>query len=124
VVARTVARYRRGAPRAGELDVKLHSLGYVGLSTAKLDDWTTYANRFLGMQLATSSPHERTEGPSLWGHDRQWPTPNAYERARDLRIRHAAEGTRVPLNVMEGNFAKAADVCPWWNATVRARKAG
>jgi 2,3-dihydroxybiphenyl 1,2-dioxygenase len=69
-------------------------------------------------------PHERKEGPSLWGHDRQWLTPEAYEQARDLRIRTAAEGSRMPLNVMDGNHKVAADVCPWWNAAVGARRAG
>jgi 2,3-dihydroxybiphenyl 1,2-dioxygenase len=70
------------------------------------------------------SPHERKEGPSLWGHDRHWLSPEAYEQARDLRIRNAAEGARVPLNVMEGNYRRAADVCPWWNAAMQKRKAG
>jgi 2,3-dihydroxybiphenyl 1,2-dioxygenase len=72
----------------------------------------------------TWSPHERTEGPSLWGHDRQWLSPEAYAEARELRIRGAAEGVRVPVNVMEGNYQSAADVCPWWSAAVAARKAG
>jgi 2,3-dihydroxybiphenyl 1,2-dioxygenase len=73
---------------------------------------------------AAWKPHERKEGPSLWGHDRQWLTPDAYEQARDLRIRNAAEGGRMPLNVMDGNYKVAADVCPWWNAAVGARRAG
>ena len=73
---------------------------------------------------ATWSPHERKEGPSLWGHDRQWLSPEAYEQARDLRIRNAADGGRMPLNVMDGNYQRAADVCPWWNANVQARKIG
>jgi len=25
---------------------------------------------------------------------------------------------------MDGNYARAADVCPWWNANVQARKTG
>jgi len=25
---------------------------------------------------------------------------------------------------MNGNYARAADVCPWWNANVQARKTG
>ena len=36
----------------------------------------------------------------------------------------AADGSRVPLNVMDGNYLRAADVCPWWNANVQARKTG
>ncbi len=70
------------------------------------------------------TPHERTEGPSLWGHERMWLTPQGREEARDLRIRNAAAGGRAPLNVMDGNYRRARDVCPWWNANVAARKAG
>jgi hypothetical protein len=25
---------------------------------------------------------------------------------------------------MDGNYLRAADVCPWWNANVAARKTG
>src|SRR3981081_1937362 len=73
---------------------------------------------------ATWTPHERTEGPSLWGHDRSWLTPEGREQARDMRIRVAEVGGRVPLNVMHGNHTLAADVCPWWTMNVTARKTG
>ena len=33
-------------------------------------------------------------------------------------------GGREPVNVMDGNYLRAADVCPWWNANVAARKTG
>jgi len=73
----------------------------------------------------TWTPEERTEGPSLWGHDRKWLSPEALEQSRDLRAKVASDGIRVPLNVMDGNYLRAADVCPWWNANVAAtRKAG
>jgi 2,3-dihydroxybiphenyl 1,2-dioxygenase len=70
------------------------------------------------------APHERTEGPSLWGHDRMWLSPEGREEARDLRIGVAEAGGRVPLNVMDGNYLRAGDVCPWWNANIAARKTG
>src|SRR5580704_13596787 len=70
------------------------------------------------------TPHERTEGPSLWGHDRLWLTEEGREEARTLRIRAAQSGSREPVNVMDGNYTRAADVCPWWNANVQARKIG
>jgi 2,3-dihydroxybiphenyl 1,2-dioxygenase len=68
------------------------------------------------------TPHERTEGPSLWGHDRLWLTEEGREEARALRIRAAQSGSREPVKVMDGNYARAGDVCPWWNANVQARK--
>jgi len=80
-----------------------------------------------GRSLDTDNwtPELRTEGPSLWGHDRMWLTPEAREQSRDLRIGVAEAGGRAPLNVMDGNYLRARDVCPWWNAQVSAaRKTG
>ena len=73
---------------------------------------------------ATWKPHERADGPSLWGHDRMWLSAEGREDARKLRIGVAEAGGRVPLNVMDGNYLRARDVCPWWNANVAAREAG
>jgi 2,3-dihydroxybiphenyl 1,2-dioxygenase len=73
---------------------------------------------------ANWTPHERTEGPSLWGHDRLWLGEDAREEARRMRIAVAEADGRVPVNVMDGNFTRAADVCPWWNTNVTARKTG
>src|SRR5215469_11629215 len=70
------------------------------------------------------TPHERIEGPSLWGHDRMWLTEEGRDQARQLRIRTAEAGGREPVNVMDGNYARAADVCPWWNANIQSRKTG
>jgi 2,3-dihydroxybiphenyl 1,2-dioxygenase len=70
------------------------------------------------------TPHERTEGPSLWGHDRSWLSEQGREQARDMRIGIAQAGVRVPLNVMDGNYQRARDVCPWWSENVTARKIG
>ena len=65
-------------------------------------------------------PAEVTEGPSLWGHDRDWLTPEQLAASRDMRMRAAADGRREPVHVIEGNYALAPGVCPWWDA---ARKA-
>ena len=76
------------------------------------------------IDTANWTPHERVEGPSLWGHDRMWLTPEGRDEARKLRISTAEAGGREPVNVIDGNYARAADVCPWWNANVQARKTG
>ena len=35
---------------------------------------------------STWTPQERTDGPSLWGHDRMWLSPEKREEARAMRI--------------------------------------
>src|SRR5271167_1930672 len=35
--------------------MKLQSLGYVGVRTRDIDEWATYATRFLGMQMVEKS---------------------------------------------------------------------
>ena len=65
------------------------------------------------------TPHERVDGPSLWGHDRMWLTPEGREEARDLRIGVAEAGGRVPLHVMDGNYLRARDVCRGGTPTSR-----
>ena len=35
--------------------MQLQALGYVGIRTKELDEWATYATRFLGMQLVDKS---------------------------------------------------------------------
>jgi 2,3-dihydroxybiphenyl 1,2-dioxygenase len=69
-------------------------------------------------------PQQRTDGPSLWGHDRMWLSAEKREEARTMRIAVAGAGGRVPLNVMDGNYLRARDVCPWWNANGAPRKTG
>ena len=65
-------------------------------------------------------PVEMTCGPSLWGHERDWLTPERRAEARELRLRAAADGLRQPVQVIEGNHKLAPGVCPWWDATRRA----
>lgn len=65
---------------------------------------------------ATWKPAEVTVGPSLWGHDRLWLSPEQREQARQLRMKAAAEGMRAPVQVMQGNYHIASGVCPWWDS--------
>ena len=51
---------------------------------------------------------EVTTGPSLWGHERTWVTPEVRAAARDMRLRNAAEGVREPVQVREGNYVISA----------------
>ena len=67
---------------------------------------------------------ERKEGPSLWGHDRSWLSAEQQAEARKLRMQHAANGLRRPVQVMEGNYELMAGVCPWWDGLKREQKAG
>lgn len=69
-------------------------------------------------------PHEREEGPSLWGHDRNWLTPDKRVEARELRMRISAEGSRYPVQVIDGNHTLAPGTCAWWDGTVGARNTG
>ena len=45
----------------------------------------------------------RTEGPSLWGHDRDWMPAEVRAKALALRLRNAQSGLRRPVQVLEGN---------------------
>ena len=62
------------------------------------------------------TPCEYTEGPSIWGHDRAWLTPEGRAQAREMRMRAAADGFRRPVNVIAGNFRQMAGACPWWDS--------
>jgi 2,3-dihydroxybiphenyl 1,2-dioxygenase len=66
-------------------------------------------------------PVEMTCGPSLWGHDRDWLTPERRAEARDLRLRAAADGQREPVQVIEGNYTLTPGTCPWWDANKRLK---
>lgn len=60
---------------------------------------------------------EVTVGPSLWGHERAWMPPEQREAARAMKLKAAADGQRMPVQVIEGNYQKLGGVCPWWDAT-------
>src|SRR6185437_1650815 len=52
---------------------------------------------------ATWQPQEVTQGPSLWGHDRRWLSGDDLAESRAMRMRIAQEGTRAPVQVLQGN---------------------
>lgn len=68
---------------------------------------------------AAWTPIEMTCGPSLWGHDRTWLSPEGRAQARDLRLRAAADGLREPVQVLDGNYTLAPGTCVWWDAARR-----
>jgi len=65
-------------------------------------------------------PFEVKEGPSLWGHDRNWLPPEGRELAAQLRLKAARANVRAPVQVTHGNFDIAAGECPWWRVVKQA----
>lgn len=72
------------------------------------------------IDVATWQAFERREGPSMWGHDRAWLSPEDRDKARALRLQNAAAGFRRPVQVIAGNYEVMSGVCPWWDS-VKAR---
>ncbi len=64
---------------------------------------------------ATWQPFELTDGPSLWGHERNWLPPEGRAEAARMRLDAAARGIRAPVQVTSGNH-HATGLCPWWDA--------
>jgi len=69
-------------------------------------------------------PREVVEGPSLWGHERMWLSPEGRAQAREMRMKLAREGLRIPVDVMEGNHTLAPGTCVLWDTIGEARKRG
>ncbi|MEJ0077358.1 MAG: VOC family protein [Alphaproteobacteria bacterium] len=67
---------------------------------------------------------EEAVGPSLWGHERAWLSPEKRDEARAMRRKLADEGIREPVQVLEGNHRLMPGTCPWWDAATAERKAG
>lgn len=67
----------------------------------------------------TWTPVVLEHGPSLWGHERTWLSPEAREHARHMRMQAAAQGVREPVQVLEGNHSLMKGTCPWWDQTIR-----
>ena len=72
---------------------------------------------------ATWKPFERPYGPSIWGHDRAWLSPEKQIEAREMRMKAAEDGLRQPVQVIEGNYRLMPGTCPWWDS-VKQQKAG
>lgn len=64
----------------------------------------------------TWQPVRVDSGPSLWGHDRDWTTPEMRVEARRMRLDAAARGERAPVQVMRGNHALMPGECVFWDA--------
>jgi len=64
---------------------------------------------------ATWRAGEMVHGGSLWGHERLWLDAERRQNAREIQLRAAAEGLRQPVQVLQGNYAISAGVCPWWD---------
>jgi 2,3-dihydroxybiphenyl 1,2-dioxygenase len=75
------------------------------------------------IDVDTWQTEEVTFGPSMWGHDRLWMTPEKRAEARAIRIEAAASGLRKPVNVIEGNYKLMPGVCPWWDGVMRGEAA-
>jgi 2,3-dihydroxybiphenyl 1,2-dioxygenase len=65
---------------------------------------------------ATWVATERSIGPSLWGHERSWLSPEKRAEALALRLKNASQGERRPVQVIEGNYDLSPGVCPWWDS--------
>ena len=63
----------------------------------------------------TWQPFELKNGPSLWGHERNWLPPADRDVARAMRLRAAADGLRAPVQVIDGNYKLMSGTCPWWD---------
>jgi 2,3-dihydroxybiphenyl 1,2-dioxygenase len=65
---------------------------------------------------STWQAYERSEGPSLWGHERSWLPEKERNAAREKRLQLARDGVRQPVQVLAGNYEVNPGVCPWWDA--------
>jgi 2,3-dihydroxybiphenyl 1,2-dioxygenase len=68
------------------------------------------------IDVGTWQASERKEGPSMWGHDRSWLSPQDQTKARALRLKNAEDGFRRPVQVLDGNYQVMSGVCPWWDS--------
>jgi hypothetical protein len=64
----------------------------------------------------TWQAHECTQGPSLWGHERNHMSPEMQAQARVMRRKAAEDGERRPVQVLPGNYEVMDGACPWWDS--------
>ena len=77
------------------------------------------------IDTANWTPQSVTQGPSLWGHERMWLTPGRPRRGAQLTHPHRARRAAACRSTSWTAITCArADVCPWWNANIQARKNG
>lgn len=58
---------------------------------------------------ASWEPFECDRGPSLWGHDRSWLSPDKQREAKALRLEAAKRGYSEPVHVLPGNHVAMRD---------------
>jgi 2,3-dihydroxybiphenyl 1,2-dioxygenase len=73
---------------------------------------------------ATWQPFECADGPSLWGHERTWLSPEQRAQAQRMRMKAAESGVRQPLHVLAGNYHLMSGNCPWWDSIVDSNMPG
>ena len=57
----------------------------------------------LNLDMDQWKSRELTEGPSLWGHERSWLSPEGRAEALRMRLKAADDGLRAPVQVLPGN---------------------
>lgn len=60
-------------------------------------------------------PAELVEGPSFWGHERSWLSPEGRAEALQMRLDAGRRGVRAPVQVIDGNYHNSRGSCPWWD---------
>lgn len=58
-------------------------------------------------------PFELFEGPSLWGHDRDWLPPDLQQLAVDMRMQAARDGKQAPVHVHGTNYDTNDHLARW-----------
>jgi 2,3-dihydroxybiphenyl 1,2-dioxygenase len=76
------------------------------------------------IDMANWQVTEIVDGPSAWGHDRQWLNEEERKVAKRIRMAAAQKGVRNPVQVIDGNYNRMPGVCPWFDSMTQGRKAG